>query len=56
LGTPTPWGSVVVGDDVVVVVLLAVVVVGAARWLGESLHEARTHAAARRAQPAGTER
>jgi hypothetical protein len=56
LGTPTPGGSVVVGGAVVVVVLLVVVVFGAAREVGEPLHEARTQAAARRAQPMSTGR
>jgi hypothetical protein len=42
LGTPMPGGSVVVGGAVVVVVLLVVVVFGAARGVGEPLHEART--------------
>jgi hypothetical protein len=56
LGTPTPGGRVVVGGAVVVVVLLVVVVFGAARGVGEPLHEARTQAAARRAQPMSTGR
>jgi hypothetical protein len=56
LGTPTPGGSVVVGGAVVVVVLLVVVLFGAARGVGEPLHEARTQAAARRAQPMSTGR
>jgi hypothetical protein len=56
LGTPTPGGRVVVGGAVVVVVLLVVVVFGAARGVGEPLHEARRQAAARRAQPMSTGR
>jgi hypothetical protein len=56
LGTPTPCGSVVVGGAVVVVVLLVVVVFGAALGVGEPLHEARTQAAARKAQPTSTGR